>query len=69
MDMDATDAIKVFEALDVDGNGVLEIDEFVVGCAAIQGPAKALDVEALKVQMRRIIFKLMGAVVFVGLAE
>merc|ERR1712136_570253 len=60
MDMDATDAIKVFEALDVDGNGALEIDEFVVGCCAIQGPARALDVEVLKVQMRRIMFKLMG---------
>merc|ERR1712136_330771 len=60
IDMDVTDAIKVFEALDVDGNRALEIDEFVVGCAAIQGPARALDVEALKVQMRRILFKLMG---------
>ena len=60
IDMDVTDAIKVFEALDVDGNRVLEIDEFVVGCAAIHGPARALDVEALKVQMRRILFKLMG---------
>ena len=60
IDMDVSDAIKVFEALDVDGNRALEIDEFVVGCAAIQGPARALDVEALKVQMRRILFKLMG---------
>ena len=60
IDMDVTDAIKVFEALDVDGNRALEIDEFVVGCAAIQGPARALDVEALKVQMRRILCKLMG---------
>merc|ERR1719323_351205 len=60
IDMDVTDAIKVFEALDVDGKRVLGIDEFVVGCAAIHGPARALDVEALKVQMRRILFKLMG---------
>ena len=40
IDMDVTDAIKVFEALDVNGNRVLGIDEFVVGCAAIHGPAR-----------------------------
>ena len=60
IDIDVTDAIKAFEALGVDGNCALETDDFVVGCASIHGTARALDVEALKVQMRRILFKLIG---------
>ena len=50
--MDVTDAIKVFEALDVDVSCALEIDEFAVGCSAIHGPARALVEEVLKLQNR-----------------
>lgn len=56
--MDVQEAITIFEALDVDGNRELEIDEFVVGCAAIHGQARALDVETLKVQTRRIFMRI-----------
>lgn len=40
MDIEVPDCVSFFEILDVDGNGTLEIDEFVIGCMNLKGDAK-----------------------------
>lgn len=51
------DAYRLFEALDVDGDFELEIDEFVMGCTNFRGQAKAIDIETLKSHNKRIMYR------------
>jgi len=56
--LDVLDAARLFSLLDVDGSQVLELDEFVVGCMAMKGNAKAVDVEMLMKENTRMMRKL-----------
>ena len=41
--LDVADAVPLFDALDVDENRELEIEEFVIGCMQLRGQAKTVD--------------------------
>jgi Ca2+-binding EF-hand superfamily protein len=47
-------AYDVFELLDMDGGGYLDIDEFVMGCLKLRGNARSLEVTRLQIQTRRV---------------
>lgn len=53
--VDATNAVRLFETLDVSGDLTLEIDEFVMGCVALTVPAKTVDMELIKGQNRKML--------------
>eukprot|EP00928_Gymnodinium_smaydae_P045874 TRINITY_DN30536_c0_g1_i1.p1 TRINITY_DN30536_c0_g1~~TRINITY_DN30536_c0_g1_i1.p1 ORF type:complete len:564 (+),score=62.72 TRINITY_DN30536_c0_g1_i1:88-1779(+) len=44
MGMDLADARVLYNLLDCDGSGTIDIDEFLRGCLRLRGPAKELDV-------------------------
>merc|ERR1712048_1361977 len=52
--LDVSNANEVFNLMDVDGGGELEIDEFVIGCMQLKGGAKAVDMESLMRENRRL---------------
>jgi len=43
LEMEVSDTDHIFQLLDTDRSGGLEIDEFVMGCMSLKGPARALD--------------------------
>jgi len=45
--LDVSDWIAFFEALDVGGNGELNLEDFVMGCMNLRGSAKTLDMVTL----------------------
>eukprot|EP00931_Biecheleriopsis_adriatica_P087960 TRINITY_DN62363_c0_g1_i1.p1 TRINITY_DN62363_c0_g1~~TRINITY_DN62363_c0_g1_i1.p1 ORF type:complete len:760 (+),score=143.25 TRINITY_DN62363_c0_g1_i1:40-2319(+) len=55
IDVDPADARSVFRLIDRDGNGKIDIDEFLNGCFNLQGPAKARDVTALMFETRKLL--------------
>jgi len=56
--LEVTEAVDLFEALDVDENQELEVQEFVVGCMQLRGQAKTVDVVIQMRQTRRILTQL-----------
>merc|ERR1712014_15414 len=52
--LDVSNASEVFSLMDVDGGGELEIDEFVIGCMQLKGGARAVNMEALMRENRRL---------------
>eukprot|EP00438_Fugacium_kawagutii_P008554 Skav206241 [mRNA] locus=scaffold1425:82614:89310:- [translate_table: standard] len=36
--------MTLFQIIDSDGSGFIDVDEFVAGCMRLHGPAKSLDV-------------------------
>lgn len=56
LDIDVTKTEDVFQLLDLDGSGEIELHEFISGCLQIQGIATSLDVEMLT----RVIKALVG---------
>merc|ERR1712135_132710 len=56
--LEVTEAVDLFEALDVDENKELEVQEFVVGCMQLRGQAKTVDVVIQMRQTRRILTQL-----------
>lgn len=50
IEIDAVDAWTLFESLDVDGDFVVSIDEFVERCMQLHGSARSVDLYALKQQ-------------------
>eukprot|EP00931_Biecheleriopsis_adriatica_P015481 TRINITY_DN11804_c0_g3_i1.p1 TRINITY_DN11804_c0_g3~~TRINITY_DN11804_c0_g3_i1.p1 ORF type:complete len:642 (-),score=86.20 TRINITY_DN11804_c0_g3_i1:29-1954(-) len=51
LDIDAVDAWELFQALDVDGDLTIDVDEFVDGCMLFRRRASALDIVSLKRQL------------------
>eukprot|EP00928_Gymnodinium_smaydae_P029897 TRINITY_DN22387_c0_g3_i1.p1 TRINITY_DN22387_c0_g3~~TRINITY_DN22387_c0_g3_i1.p1 ORF type:complete len:623 (+),score=125.21 TRINITY_DN22387_c0_g3_i1:89-1870(+) len=45
LEIEVRDAITLFELLDADGSGEVDIDEFVTGCITLRGGAKAVHME------------------------
>eukprot|EP00913_Durusdinium_trenchii_P025172 g23631.t1 len=54
IDINATDAWTLFDSLNLDGNEVLTMEEFTEGCLLLKGPARSVDVYALKQQSRKL---------------
>merc|ERR1719235_1920520 len=47
LEIEVRDAITLFELLDSDGSGEVDIDEFVTGCITLRGGAKAVHMEKI----------------------
>lgn len=44
LDLDSGSVGKIFDIIDEDGSGTVELDEFVLGCMSYRGTAKAVDI-------------------------
>eukprot|EP00435_Cladocopium_sp_Y103_P036245 s135_g9.t1 len=44
LDLDIWDAWSFFKLLDTDGGGMVEVEEFFMGCLRFRGTARAMDV-------------------------
>jgi len=47
LDIDLDEVQKLFSLLDIEGDGEIEVDEFVGGCMQLRGPAKAANLAQL----------------------
>mmetsp|Transcript_14258 Transcript_14258/g.39343 ORF Transcript_14258/g.39343 Transcript_14258/m.39343 type:complete len:777 (+) Transcript_14258:19-2349(+) len=54
IEVDVSEARGVFQLLDVNESGTIELDEFLNGCLGLHGPAKAIDVATLMYDTREI---------------
>jgi hypothetical protein len=59
IDMDRTEAEGLFTLLDGNGNGRIDVDEFVNGVVGLRGPAKSLDLTLLIREMSQFVDKQM----------
>merc|ERR1712100_18992 len=53
VDLDRSEAKGLFHLLDMDGNGSIDVNEFLSGCLRLRGPAKSLDMQVLLREHRR----------------
>jgi len=53
LDLNATDTSTLFELLDEDGSGELDIDEFCDGCMRLKGEARAFDINCVLMESRK----------------
>jgi len=54
LDIDVSKVEEVFQLLDIDGSGELDIQEFINGCTNVQGVATHVDVECLALFVKRL---------------
>lgn len=54
MEIDPTDADRLFDLIDKDGNGLISIEEFIIGASVMKGAAKSVDVNYLIRQMHHL---------------
>ena len=54
LDLGAHDAWTFFQSLDYNEDHQIEVEEFLDGCAKLRGPAKAVDLFALRTQTAKI---------------
>jgi len=52
IDVDPAQAQAVFQLLDADESGQIDLDEFLNGCLCLHGPAKAIDISTLRYELR-----------------
>jgi len=45
LDIQPRDAVALFDMLDADGSGEIDLDEFITGCITLRGGAKAIHLE------------------------
>jgi len=55
LELDESQARALFMLLDVNDNGFIAIDEFVLGCARLKGEAKSIDVNMLLYENEKMI--------------
>lgn len=48
LELDVSDAWTFFKLLDTDGGAAIEIEEFLLGCLRLRGPARALDLAKMQ---------------------
>jgi hypothetical protein len=53
VDLDPNEAGGLFKLLDLDESGTINVDEFVMGCLRLRGPAKAIDMATLMFDTRK----------------
>jgi hypothetical protein len=54
IDVDQSAARALFELIDIDGVGVINQDEFILGCLRLKGQAKAMDLATLMYDTKRL---------------
>eukprot|EP00929_Paragymnodinium_shiwhaense_P118103 TRINITY_DN897_c0_g2_i1.p1 TRINITY_DN897_c0_g2~~TRINITY_DN897_c0_g2_i1.p1 ORF type:complete len:629 (-),score=92.04 TRINITY_DN897_c0_g2_i1:624-2366(-) len=52
LELDATDAWVLFQLLDEDGSGTIEVEEFVDGCLRLKGTARSIDLARLSKEFK-----------------
>lgn len=57
LDIDVSDSNYLFDMLDKDRSGAVDIEEFITGCIQLKGAAKSIDVHTLMHEMRLIMSK------------
>jgi len=55
LDLEVNDAWTLFKLLDVDGTGLVDLDEFVTGCLQLRGSAKCMDVAKVSQENKLIL--------------
>lgn len=58
LDMDFYACLDVWELLDLDGNGILDVDEFVEGLLSLRGLAKTIDLAAVSNMIKKELMSL-----------
>merc|ERR1712176_151242 len=53
IDVDIGEARSVFELIDADGSGRLDLLEFASGCLRLRGPAKAVELSLLMAETKK----------------
>mmetsp|Transcript_43767 Transcript_43767/g.102135 ORF Transcript_43767/g.102135 Transcript_43767/m.102135 type:complete len:527 (+) Transcript_43767:71-1651(+) len=54
IEINAVDAWTLFDSLDVDGDHTISVEEFTERCLQLHGPARSVDLYALKKQMKNL---------------
>eukprot|EP00931_Biecheleriopsis_adriatica_P019327 TRINITY_DN13200_c0_g1_i1.p1 TRINITY_DN13200_c0_g1~~TRINITY_DN13200_c0_g1_i1.p1 ORF type:complete len:246 (-),score=36.48 TRINITY_DN13200_c0_g1_i1:421-1158(-) len=54
LNLEPSDAWSLFKLIDRDGTGDIDIGEFLEGCLALRGPAKAIDIATLMQESRAV---------------
>lgn len=57
LEIEVHDSNYLFDMLDLDQSGVVEIEEFVTGCLKFKGSAKSIDVHTLMFEISRMMTK------------
>jgi len=57
LDIDIHDSNYLFDMLDLDRSGEVDMDEFVLGCLRLKGHAKSIDIHTLMFEIRHLIRK------------
>merc|ERR1719464_259278 len=60
LDLEPSEVFGLFLLLDRDGNGFVDLDEFLSGCLRLKGPAKQVDLALLLMESTRITKKIAG---------
>lgn len=55
LDVEISEAIGLFELLDSNGDGFVDVHEFTVGCMRLKGPAKNIDVATMLFEHKKIL--------------
>lgn len=55
LEIDISHAGKLFTLLDQDGDGMVDLREFVEGMCKLKGEAKSSDIQVLMMQVNRIV--------------
>jgi len=54
MDVDTRDAVALWKMFDVNGEGNINLDDFIHGCISLRGSAKAIHLERASLELFRI---------------
>ena len=54
LELKATDAWTLFQSIDNDENFEVSMEEFLTSCVQLRGPAKAIDLFALRTQISKV---------------
>eukprot|EP00929_Paragymnodinium_shiwhaense_P034654 TRINITY_DN1881_c1_g1_i1.p1 TRINITY_DN1881_c1_g1~~TRINITY_DN1881_c1_g1_i1.p1 ORF type:complete len:601 (+),score=88.67 TRINITY_DN1881_c1_g1_i1:49-1851(+) len=52
LELDSSDAWMLFKLLDVDGSGIIDVEEFVEGCLRLKGAARSIDLAKLSMEYK-----------------
>eukprot|EP00413_Alexandrium_margalefii_P039299 CAMPEP_0204603214 /NCGR_PEP_ID=MMETSP0661-20131031/57126_1 /ASSEMBLY_ACC=CAM_ASM_000606 /TAXON_ID=109239 /ORGANISM="Alexandrium margalefi, Strain AMGDE01CS-322" /LENGTH=751 /DNA_ID=CAMNT_0051614259 /DNA_START=22 /DNA_END=2277 /DNA_ORIENTATION=+ len=62
LDIDIADSNYLFDMLDLDGSGEVDMEEFVSGCLRLKGNAKSIDIHTLMFEVKHLMKKVDHAV-------
>mmetsp|Transcript_60103 Transcript_60103/g.140013 ORF Transcript_60103/g.140013 Transcript_60103/m.140013 type:complete len:588 (-) Transcript_60103:138-1901(-) len=58
LDIDIADSNYLFDMLDLDGSGEVDMEEFVSGCLRLKGNAKSIDIHTLMFEVKHLMRKM-----------